>query len=331
MFIALGIIICSISSPVVAGLTPTCTLSSSLLVPLPTQLIFQSSLFLENIAVRTSSDLLLTSVESSTLHNLNPFTVNGTLAPVHTFSNSTAISGIAEYRPGVFAVVASVLNTTIRRAVPGSVVLWSVDFNQAVAAVNKIGTLPDLTGANGLTSIPDAPDTLLAADSASGAVWQMNTRTGASRLVIQDPSMLPGAPAPALGINGLHVHGGFLYFTNSQLGTFSRVPLKIESDEVSTEGPVQLLATTTGQSPDDFAIDTFGRAWTALHPGALDLVFPAANGTWSTLDIVGNLLGNNSALNQPTSAAFGRGDLLQTQMLYVTTAAGQVVRVDTTC
>ncbi|KAJ7512800.1 hypothetical protein B0H11DRAFT_8618 [Mycena galericulata] len=330
MFLSLRILIYTISF--LASYSTALSFPTSL----PTQLIFQSpdSLFLENIAVRFSGELLLTSVMSPTLHMLNPFSVNATLDAVHTFDNSTAITGIAEYQPGIFAMVTSVLNTTIGRAALGSVAVWSVDFNSAVPVVHKIGALPESRGPNGLTSVPDEPDVLLAADSAAGAVWQINTRTGASHIAIQDPAMSPTissnetVSALVFGINGLHVHGRFLYFANSQLGTFSRVPLKIENGAVMAAGSVQQLATIG--SVDDFAIDSQGRAWVAVHPGALSLVFPVAGGSWTQLDVVGNSQGNNSILIQPTSAAFGRGNLLQTQMLYVTTGVGQVVRVNTT-
>ncbi|KAJ7689470.1 hypothetical protein B0H17DRAFT_877862, partial [Mycena rosella] len=265
--------------------------------------------FLENIAVRSTSDVLVTSVMSPSLHTLNPTTINGTLDIVHTFDNSTALTGITEYQPGVFAVVASILNVTTRRTAPGSVVIWSVDFNPAVPAVKKICSLPDLLGANGISSFPDQPDTLLFADSDAGAVWQINARTGATRLAIQDPAMVPGAPAPALGINGLHAHDGFLYFSNSQLGTFSRVLLAVKDGVVKAARNVEALTTIqpsgAGHAYDDFAIDSHGRAWVTAHPGALSLLFPARNGSWSQLNAVGNPNGLPSVLIQPTSAAFG--------------------------
>ncbi|KAJ7440147.1 hypothetical protein FB451DRAFT_140849 [Mycena latifolia] len=145
--------------------------------------------------------------------------------------------------------------------------------------------------------------------------------------------MAPGAPAPALGINGLHVRDGFLYFSNSQLGTFSRVLLAVEDAAVKAAGAVEALATVqpsgAGHAFDDFAIDSHGRAWVTAHPGALSLLFPERNGSWSQLNAAGNPGGLPSVLIQPTSAAFGRGDLRQTKMLYVTTGGGQVVEVNT--
>ncbi|KAJ7440149.1 hypothetical protein FB451DRAFT_140811 [Mycena latifolia] len=174
MIFALSILICSTAFS--AKARPVSSFTSQSWLPFPTsfpiQLTYQSPNYLfENIAVRSTSELLLTSVMSPDLHTLNPTTVNGTLDIIHTFANSTALTGITEYQPGIFAVVASALNTTSRRAALGSVAIWSVDFNSAVPAVNKICSLPGLIGGNGISSLPGQPDTLLAADSDSGAVW----------------------------------------------------------------------------------------------------------------------------------------------------------------
>jgi hypothetical protein len=90
----------------------------------PPQVIFQSSVSLDNIAVRASSDLLLTSFTSPTLFTFDPKSTNGTLALVHTFRNATTLTGITEYRPGVFAVLSSALNATTSTMNLGSVFLW---------------------------------------------------------------------------------------------------------------------------------------------------------------------------------------------------------------
>ncbi|KAJ7708542.1 hypothetical protein B0H14DRAFT_3024100 [Mycena olivaceomarginata] len=130
--------------------------------------------------------------------------------------------------------------------------------------------------------------------------------TGAVRIAIQDAAMAPGAPAPALGINGLHIHGSALYFTNSQQGTFARIPIAVQSKGVSKAAP--LSPQGLPHRYDDFTFDADGRAW------ALTLLYPLTNGT-------------SAVFMEPTSAAFGRG--VNKKILYVTTEGGQVVSVDT--
>ncbi|KAJ7466497.1 hypothetical protein FB451DRAFT_1000092, partial [Mycena latifolia] len=276
----------------------------------------------ENLAVRPSGKLLLTSVVSSVLHTLDPASPNATLEEVYTFSNSTGLTGIVEYQPDVYAVVASTLNLTTRRADPGSVAVWRIDLTCTPAAATRLAVVPQSALLNGLSAVPGAPHLVLAADSYLGAVYAIDMRTGAARVALQDAAMAPGAPAPALGINGLRVRGGALYFTNSERGTFARVPLAVHDRLVRQAGGVEVLGTVqpaAGQF-DDFAMDCEGRTWIATPPGALTLVFPQANATWGQEVAVGDTDGSDSVFTEPTSAAFGRVENKEDKILYVTTS-----------
>ncbi|KAJ7732381.1 hypothetical protein B0H14DRAFT_2639865 [Mycena olivaceomarginata] len=286
----------------------------------PSQVIFQTpdSFFFENIAVGASSELLLTSAVSPTLFSLDPTTVDATLNPVHTFPNANALTGIIEYRPNMFVVIASIINVTTRQWTPGSIVVWSVDFTATTPKVHVLGGLTDAEAANGITALPGQPDTLLISDSIAGAVWQINTH-------LCSPAL------PALGINGLHVRDAYLYFTNSQQQLFGRVPLAVKGGNVTAARAVEKLGTVEDGGPDDFAFDIQGRAWVTVHPGALALFSPPASGrgNWTQLTAVGNADGTDPGLIQPTGAAFGCGSPYQETILYVTTDVGQVVAVDT--
>ncbi|KAJ7231150.1 hypothetical protein B0H12DRAFT_217801 [Mycena haematopus] len=284
----------------------------------PTQLVFQTPTgqSLENLAVRPSSKLLITSTVSPTLYTLDPTAANPTLDEVHTFPDANALVGIAEYRPDVYAIVASELNETSLMVAPGSVVIWSLDFTSGGAPTpRRAARISQSLLTDGLSTVPGHPDLVLAADSLLGAAFEVNVLTGAVRVLIQDAAMAPigpSGPPPAVGINGLHVRTGLLYFTNTQLGTFSRVPLGGGTPEVLGSGVF-----------DDFAFDNEGRAWVATNPGALTLFTPLKNGTFEEEIVV------STVLNGPSAAAFGRGGARETKILYVTTRAGQVVAVDT--
>ncbi|KAJ7066329.1 hypothetical protein C8F01DRAFT_1122952 [Mycena amicta] len=312
--------------------------------------IYQSAtgLFFENIAVRADSTLLLTSVVSSSLHGLDPSAseTNKTLATIATFSNATSLTGIVELpsQPGVFVVAASVTDNTTRRTEPGSIVLWSVDLTLAsTPMVSVFAALPQAASVNGLTVLPASStggaDIVLAADSVLGGVWQAGSGPGqaSARLALQDPTMLANAPPPTLGINGLHVVPGsnstsqtLLYTTSGQSALFS-VPLSIGSGNVSAAAAVEKVADFgTGQAPDDFAVDAKGNAWVAVHPG--DLVFVPVSGIERTgrkgngTVVLGNAQGTDTRMDQPTSAAFGRGSAEQEKTLYVTTGLGAIAR-----
>ncbi|KAJ7768655.1 hypothetical protein DFH07DRAFT_954549 [Mycena maculata] len=143
------------------------------------------------------------------------------------------------------------------------------------------------------------------------------TSTGDVRIVIQDPPMASNAPAPALGINGLHVHSGDLYFTNSELGTFTRMRLNIQGRRVSQAGATQVLGVVqpSGGEYDDFVIDHKGRAWVTTHPATLTLLYETDNGTWAQETAAGDAEGNSTVFIQPTSAAFGRRSLAEEDIL----------------
>ncbi|KAJ7051041.1 hypothetical protein C8F01DRAFT_1176411 [Mycena amicta] len=305
----------------------------------PTSLLYQSptGLFLENIAVRASSQLLLTSGVSPTLHSLDPRArttpnLNLTLQEVYTFPNATALTGIAEYAPDVFAVVACILDG--RTEERGSVVVWRVDFTHPTLPTPQ---LANSTDANGLSAVPvpGLPDVVLVADSAAGAVYAVNMRTGDVSLAIQAP-LLGGSATESLGINGLHVHDGFLYATNSGRGTFVRAPIAILHDHlhnssvtITRNAAFEVIGVLPPDAPansafDDFAFDERGRAWVTVHPGALSLFTPQKNGSWVQENAAGDPEGSYAVFVEPTSAAFGRGGLGMEKTLYVVTEGGQI-------
>ncbi|KAJ7717379.1 hypothetical protein B0H16DRAFT_1611104 [Mycena metata] len=296
----------------------------------PTRLVLQSpgGLFLENLAVRPNGKLFITSPESSTLHIVDPAAPNPTFDEVHTFPNVTALLGIAEVKPDVYVIVL-VLNDTTITAVPGTIAIWRVDLSSGgPPVVNKAADVPDGMFLDGLSAVPGEPELVLGADTAAGRIWQINLRTGVMRIAAQDDAFAPDAPAPAFGINGLHVRGGNLYFTNSQKKTFSRFPISLRGGNVAQAGPIEVLRSANGTDQfDDFAFDSAGRMWAATLPDTLTVFFPPVQGN-SMLGQL-NALGNPVEFNSPTSVTFGRGEGQQ-HTLYMTTQAGQLIAVDTT-
>ncbi|KAK7057926.1 hypothetical protein R3P38DRAFT_2599518 [Favolaschia claudopus] len=298
----------------------------------PTKLLYQppTGLFIENIAVRPNSKLLLTSVLSPTLHTFDPTIINSTYDEVFTFPNATGLTGIAEYRPDVYAVAASIINFETQSEEPGSVVIWSVDFTSKIPRFRAVAHFPATTPVviNGLTAVPGSPDIVLAADSSPGGVYEINMRSGAIRKKFQDVLMTPTGPPPPLGINGLHIHHNFLYFTNSARGALYRMPL--HGGTIEKLGDLSKFGEIGVAAFDDFAIDGEGRVWVAMSSGALQLFYRAANGTWVQETAAGNPAGG-PVLVGPTSGAFARKGLggARTRTLYVTTAGGQLVAVDT--
>lgn len=77
---------------------------------------------------------------------------------------------------------------------------------------------------NGITFL--AAGRMLVADSRGGVIWELDTKQRKASKFMQHPlldAQDPTAPAPAA--NGIKVHRGFVYVSNSGRGTLFRVPL----------------------------------------------------------------------------------------------------------
>ena len=125
--------------------------------------------------------------------------------------------------------------------------------------------VPDTASLNGLAAPPGNSHILLSADSIDGRIIRIDTRTKKVSVAIEDEALQPGKDAPlAVGINGLRTSGDFIYFTNSALGTFVRVPIDEQGNET---GKIEVIARSPspGEIYDDFALDSAGNAYVAVH------------------------------------------------------------------
>jgi len=275
---------------------------------------FPPNTFIENIAVRSNSHLLLNSLSVPTLFTLDPLVPSPTPSIVHTFANGTGNAGITEISPDIFAVLNGIWDIAIQRAAFGSFTIWTIDFSSPGNSpiVKHVANVPNSNALNGIAAIPYTPY-ILASDSVLGAVWRINIVTGAVNIAFSSPLFLPqnsSLVGENIGINGIKVHNSFLYFATSAQGLFGRVLIDKEGDQV---GDIEVLAnlntTTTQLFVDDFAIGEDGTAWIATHPNQVVRVAP--DGTQL-------VIANASLLLNPTSAALGRGSREQEKILYVT-------------
>lgn len=234
-------------------------------LPLPNHIItqFPNPTWLENIAVRSNGDLLLTeSAPTAALHlvsnpNPNPHSPNGSTAKrttIHTFSSVQALFGITEPVPDLFVIVGGNVSTSTSTSASGPAsgpgtppsdegswfFAWSVDFRRAHSTIVGSGneTKPKITQIahlskvllpNGLASIPGDPNVVLVADSFAGLVWRLDILSGEYDIAVQVPEM--AAPTTTsnssnlVGINGIKVYQEYLYWTNSAAVKIYRVKL----------------------------------------------------------------------------------------------------------
>lgn len=267
--------------------------------------------WLENIVVRPNGHILLTRFDVPELWEINPFSPSTSYdaSIVYTFANTTGLTGIAEIAPDIFAVAAGTGNNTA-----GSFSIWKIGMDaRGTATATKVISIPEATILNGMALLsPHAGGTILVGDSAQGLVYRVNMTNGDHSVAIQDPAMLANA-SPAIGVNGLKIRHGHLYFTNTLQGTLSRIP--INSWTGVATGPVNVI-TSSVFGADDFTLDSSGTPYVAINLSNV-LVVVRPNG--DTVVIAGNL--NSSILPGPTSASFGR-TAKDCSTIYVATSGG---------
>ena len=297
----------------------------------PARLIYQYpniGSWFENAAVRCNGDILLTSLNSpGGIHSLNP---SNSLEPAlitndFDFLNSTL--GIVETERDIFWVIASnfSLDLATLGTQPGTNAIFKVMFHDhgnetaSEPSVSLLSYLSDAEFLNGLTKYNNT--FLLAADSGLGAVWGVNTITGEGMIVAKDRLMRPQrVDGYAEGINGLHLYGNNLYFSNSQRHLFGYVELEGNGYQ---KGDGVLVATPfieqgVNANWDDFAVDEAGQfAYIATEIGQTIQRIDLNNG--EVMVFAGGL--NSTTIAQPTSVVFGR-TVSDAEALYAVTAGG---------
>ncbi|KAL9593127.1 MAG: hypothetical protein Q9179_006079 [Wetmoreana sp. 5 TL-2023] len=120
------------------------------------------------------------------------------------------------------------------------------------ATVKKVVDVPTASSLNGATLLSRKEGTILIADAARGSVFRLKTRTAAVSEVITNESLMQAnaSATRAVGVNGITVPDGRLYFTNSSQESLNSMPINADG---TTAGPAQTIANrVTG---DDFALD----------------------------------------------------------------------------
>jgi hypothetical protein len=284
-------------------------------LPLPSKDIFQfpKNSWIENLAVRSDGDLLLTLLTAPQLYLLDPSSRSPQPQLVYNFPDTAGLLGITELQQDMFYVI-----TTTNASLPNTYALWEIGLSghhgDTKAVARKVTAVPDVVLANSV--IPLYQDysggTVLISDSGMGVVWQVDVNTGDYSIIVDVPEMKPVSGA-TVGINGLQIRGGFLYWTNSGANLFYRVKV---NDQGTATGPVQIVG-DVGTFPDDFAFDWEGTAWIAL--GRSQEIGAIQKGQHDAAVVLG--VPDQLTVAGPTSARFGRGPELE-DTLYVVTCGG---------
>lgn len=266
--------------------------------------------------------------------------------------------GVVELGHDIFYAVVGNWSVKTATSTPGSFSIWQLNmtgYNDCISRnswstwnchrvpTKMVAELPEAGLLNGMTVLNPIEGTVLVADSLYGTVWSVNVRTGDSFIAINDTSMAPQADLSgglALGVNGISVVNGYLYYDNSNTMNFYRIPINTSSG--SAIGPTELLVDQVFSNifADDFTLDFAGNAWFACEYGHVAFLKGLGSGNHPNLTAISaNTTGLPHGL---TAVKFGtteedliRGSLYVTSnggpFLYGTDnpPQGQLIRYDT--
>lgn len=289
---------------------------------LSTRVVFQyenKGTWLENIAVRRDGTLLVTRVDAPELWAVDPATGAGSVL-ITLPAPFTSLTGITETMPDVFAIGVGQYDMA-KGAVQGSWEIWLFSLasgtDGAQASLRKITAVPDAGLINGLTTW-DA-NTILAVDSTHGSVYKVDLTSGDLTVALTDELMTPGPNAfIPIGINGVKVRDGYVYFTNSMRTSLNRVPV---DEHATATGPVEIVA--SGFPNDDFAFDADGTAYIVTHPQ--NTLVKVVAGSSEAVTVAGKQ--DSLEIGGGTACAFGRKEE-DKGILYVVTAGALAMPVN---
>ena len=149
----------------------------------------------------------------------------------------------------------------------------------------QVVALPDVKVLNGL-ALDIGEDALYATDSSAGTVWKVSLSTGTASLWAEGTDLEPNtANSSGLGANGIKVHDGAVWVSNTDKGTL----LSIAIGPHGTAGAVTTKATGL-TAVDDFAftgdgdqvvaaLDFVNEVALVQSDGSHQIVLTAADGT----------------------------------------------------
>jgi hypothetical protein len=295
--------------------------------PPTTQLIYQfpNGTWLENLAIRPTGQILVTVLTAPELWQVTPgynssqhvLDTNsskplGSATLVSRIPDVTGLLGIVEMQQlDVFYAIAGNFSLANLTSTNGSYSIWKIDMRRPSAVVSKLTDIPEGVSLNGMAALNKSQGLLVVGDAGAGVVYTLNVQTGNYSKTIDDPTMKPNSSFP-LGINGIKVYDGYLYYTSEAQELYNRIPINTTSG-IAT-GPAETIATNI--FGDDFSLDQAGDAY--IGENIRDVVVKITPG--GNVSVVAGSL-NSTLVAGATSTAFGRTSGNES-VLYVTTSGG---------
>lgn len=293
---------------------------------------FSNPTWLENLAIRSSGEILTTQLAPSpALYQVDHLTGAPNTVATWNASEWKGALGIAETKTDVFYVILAAFiadDDFVKESGVNSI--FEVDMNTfeldtegsiaSNATVSHLADIPEADFLNGMATLDD--EHIYVGDAYSGVVYLVDVTTGDYQVAVNDTLMKFSVDGEAvdtnLGSNGLKVRDGYLYWTNTARGFLARIA--VGSDGLPTGGS-EVVAGNLAKSDDfQFAddgtvfvaqnqLDTLSAAW-GVENGSMAQAEPIAGSNISTI------------LAGVTSATFGRS-AHDSDRLYLSTSGGE--------
>lgn len=179
------------------------------------------------------------------------------------------------------------------------------------ASVKKIVGIPEAVLLNGAETLPGESPCVLVADSVRGLVWKVEPEVGKASIFAEVKEMKPPILGLPVGVNGIKIRDGYLYWTNSGQKLFCRIAI---GDDGKPNGEAEIVKEDVFS--DDFVFDDDGNAWLAQN--VINMI-----GVLKKDGSVVTVAGKEDQLTVagPTACKFGRGPD-DKHILYVSTTGG---------
>ncbi|KKP00026.1 hypothetical protein THAR02_07863 [Trichoderma harzianum] len=259
----------------------------------------------ENLVTRTDGTILATRIDVPEIWWIDP------TDPAHTRvitieGDVVSVLGITETSPNVYAFNAG--NVTSQGAVDGSFQIWGLDLTHEEPQTYPIARIDRASFLNGIATLD--PKTVIVTDTNLGLLWKVDIYTGHYDIFLQDPSMaIPEGSSIPAGINGVHIHGGYLYFANTAQMSLSRFPI---TENGTITGNIQRIS--EGFMCDDFDVQPDGTVYLPTTSQNTVIRVSLDGRVQQLAGAAGSL-----AVGGGTAAQFGRGQYQKTT-LFVTTS-----------
>ncbi|PTB40292.1 uncharacterized protein TrAFT101_004659 [Trichoderma asperellum] len=336
MISSLIIIACELLTLAVSLTAPSASIRQSRRLDthlLPNRVIaqFPAGIWIENIAVRSNGNLLLTSfLPNATLYEVSDLDCQTpTVTRLFTVDAITSFFGITETSEDVFAVAGGNFSQSAGIG-KGSSCLWSVDFTYGQPSYPElIATLPDAALLNGATTVPQKNHLVLVADSILNAIWRVDMKQGRVDKAAQFLPERESSSAVNIGINGIHIHDGYLWFTNDTAtanpvtGALETSMYRIKVDDnggAANGASAEKVLTLPSGAIDDFTYGPGERNVKWIAANKENKVFAATpDGKYAV--IAG--ASNSFEVATATACKFGR-TRADSYILYVSTGGGTI-------